>query len=206
MRGVLTVSILPLIALSCARAPTAPDVVEVCDGFAAWETSAYVLPYAVGSSYLVSHGNCEPLSSGGHNGVKKFGYDFDMAIGTPVLAARAGVVLQADESHLESEVSDTGNYVVVEHDDRTTALYGHITYNGVAVSAGDNVRAGTLIAYSGKTGNLENHPPQLHFSVQSCDPVSRGTAACPTLPVTFRNTDPNVDGLHAGRVYQAGPY
>ena len=58
------------------------------------ETSAYVLPYAVGSSYLVSHGNCEPLSSGGHNGVKKFGCDFDMAIGTPVLA---GVVLQADE-------------------------------------------------------------------------------------------------------------
>ena len=58
------------------------------------ETSAYVLPYAVGSSYLVSHGNGEPLSSGGHNGVKKFGCDFDMAIGTPVLA---GVVLQADE-------------------------------------------------------------------------------------------------------------
>lgn len=46
------------------------------------ETSAYVLLYAVGSSYLVSHGNCEPLSSGGHNGVKKFGCDFDMAIGT----------------------------------------------------------------------------------------------------------------------------
>jgi murein DD-endopeptidase MepM/ murein hydrolase activator NlpD len=138
--------------------------------------------------------------------VKKFGYDFDMAIGTLVLAARAGVVLQADESHLESEVSETGNYVIVEHEDRTTGLYGHLTYNGVAVSVGDSVRAGTVIGYSGKSGNLENHPPQLHFSVQSCDPVSRGTAGCPTLPVTFRNTDANPDGLQAGRIYQARPY
>lgn len=94
--------------------------------------------------------------------MKKFGYDFDMAIGTPALAARAGVVLHAEGSHLEGEVSETGN--------------------------------------------LGSLPPELHFSVQSCDPVLLGTQGCPTLPVTFRNTDPNPDGLHAGSVFRARPY
>lgn len=208
MRGLPTTLILCLTAASRARGSVAPDAVETCDGFAAWETSAYVLPYAVGSSYFVSQANCTPAGNeGGHRGVKKFGYDFDMLIGTPILAARAGVVLQVEESHVDGQIAFTGldNYVVVEHSDGTTALYGHMTYDGVAVSVGAPVEAGQVIAYSGNTGNTANNP-HLHFSVQSCDPVSRGTNGCPTLPVTFRNTDPNPDGLHVGRAYQARPY
>lgn len=85
---------------------------------------------------------------------------------------------------------------------RTTALYGHMTRDGVAVSVGASVEAGQVIAASGNTGNTANRP-HLHFSLQSCDPVSGGTSGCPTLPVSFRNTDPNPDGLQAGRVYQA---
>jgi murein DD-endopeptidase MepM/ murein hydrolase activator NlpD len=85
------------------------------------------------------------------------------------------------------------------------AAGGHCRFLGEVV-VGDAVRAGTLIGSSGRTGNLGNLPPQLHFSVQSCDPVSRGTAACPTLPVTFRNTDSNPNGLQAGRFYPARAY
>jgi len=208
MRKLLTTSLLCLSAAGCGGSPDAPTTLDICDGFAPWETSAFVLPYAVNSAYFVSQGNCSPVQSdGGHRGVKKFGYDFDMPIGTPVLAARGGVVLQVEESHFDGQIAFTGldNYVVITHDDGTADLYGHMTHDGVVVSIGDVVAAGQLIAYSGNTGNTANNP-HLHFSVQTCDPVSRGTANCPTLPVTFRNADPNPTGLQVGRVYQAHPY
>lgn len=204
MRHVLGMLTISLVVGSCASSPTSPDFNDVCEGFADWQASQYVLPYAVGSSYFLSAGNCQQ-KAGGHNGVKKFGYDFDMAIGTSVRAARAGVVLHTEQSHFdEGETSETGNYIVVLFEDGTNSLYGHLTHNGVAVTVGDTVQPGTLLGYSGKTGNTAT--PHLHFSVQSCDPVTLGTAACPTLPVTFRNTDPNPTGLQAGRVYPALPY
>jgi hypothetical protein len=39
-----------------------------------------------------------------------------------------------------------------------------------------------------------------------CDPVALGTANCPTLPMNFRNTEPNPQGFVRGRSYLAHPY
>jgi len=200
---------LSLTVMRCAAGPTAPDAVaETCIGFAPWQSSEYVLPFAVNASYVVSQANCTPIGSdGGHRGAKRFGYDFDMPIGTAIVAARAGVVLQVEQSHSDGQIAFTGfdNHLVIEHSDKTTALYGHMTRNGVAVRVGESVDAGQTVAFSGNTGNTGNIP-HLHFSVQSCDPVSRGTTGCPTLPVTFRNTDANPEGLQVRRSYQAQPY
>jgi murein DD-endopeptidase MepM/ murein hydrolase activator NlpD len=71
------------------------------------------------------------------------------------------------------------------------------------VEEGRAVRQGELIGQSGNTGNTGNRP-HLHFSAQVCDPVARGTAACPTLAINFRNTDPNPEGLIVNRSYRAG--
>src|SRR5262245_2830836 len=62
-----------------------------CGPCSDWKTSAYVLPYAVGTTRHVSQANC---STGGHRGPYKYGYDFVMPIGTTVTAARAGVVAE----------------------------------------------------------------------------------------------------------------
>lgn len=204
MRHLLEILTISLVVGSCAHSPTSPDGGEVCEGFADWHSSQYVLPYAVGSSYFLSGGNCE-VRAGGHKGVKKFGYDFDMVIGTSVRAARGGVVLHTEQSHFEGEISETGNYIVVLHEDGTNSLYGHLTHNGVAVAVGDQIQPGALLGSSGNTGNTGTSP-HLHFAVQSCDPVTLGTAACPTLPVTFRNTDPNPTGLQIGQTYPAYPF
>ena len=152
---------------------------------------------------MVEQGNCSPPGNG-HRGVTRFGYDFGMPIGTPVQAAREGTVRQVEESHRDGQVAATGsdNYIVLEQRDGTTALYGHLTANGAVVEVGDEVAARTVIGFSGNTGNTGGRP-HLHFSVQMCDPVSLGTAACPTLPVNFRNTDRNPNGLQAGRAYTA---
>src|SRR4051812_2980934 len=62
-----------------------------CGPFPDWKSSSYVLPYRAGTTYHVSQANC---STGGHQGAYKYAYDFVMPIGTPVSAARAGVVAE----------------------------------------------------------------------------------------------------------------
>jgi murein DD-endopeptidase MepM/ murein hydrolase activator NlpD len=182
------------------------DSTEACEGFGDWQSSPYVLPYAVGASYLLDQGNCSPPGNG-HRGVTKFGYDFLMPIGTPIYAARAGVVTQAIDSNFDGQVAATGfdNLVIIRHDDGTTTLYGHLTHDGAIVDIGDRVLQGALVGYSGNTGNSGNKP-HLHLSAASCDPSAFGTANCPTLPMNFRNTDANPQGLERGRSYAAHAY
>lgn len=67
---------------------------DSCNGYPDPQSSAYVLPYEVGSAYEVIQGNCAP--KGGvwsHFDTMKYAYDFGMPIGTPILASRAGTVI-----------------------------------------------------------------------------------------------------------------
>ena len=186
--------------------PTAPDSSEVCSGYPDWQSSPYVLPYPVGDAFAVIQGNCAAAGNG-HRDVNRYSYDFGMPIGTAFVAARGGTVVEVEQSHFDGQVAPTGldNYIVVRHDDGTAALYGHLTHDGAAVSVGDVVLQGAALGRSGNTGNTAN-VPHLHFSVQACDPVTGGSAACPTVPSTFRNTDANPQGLQVGRTYRALPY
>jgi murein DD-endopeptidase MepM/ murein hydrolase activator NlpD len=203
MHRLLPVVLLTLIA-ACASSPTAPGTLEECEGFGDWRASPYVLPYPAGAAYRVDQGNCSAPGNG-HRGVTRFGYDFQMPIGSPITAARGGTVIHVEQSHFDGQVAAAGfdNWIVLLHDDGTTGLYGHITHDGATVVEGQVIAQGTLIGRSGNTGNTANKP-HLHFSVAPCDPVGRGTAACPTSPLNFRNTDENPKGLVEGRSYVAG--
>lgn len=87
-----------------------------------------------------------------------------MPIGTSVSAARAGVVIHVVESHFDGEVAATGfdDYLLLQHADGTTGLYGHVMHDGVLVEVGEAVAQGMVIARSGNTGNTGNKP-HLHF-------------------------------------------
>src|SRR5687767_10006197 len=115
----------------CGGSPTAPGPMEACTGYPDWQASAYVLPYAVGAAFRVSQGNCSPPGNG-HRGSERYAYDFDMPIGTPFVAVRAGLVIHVETSHVDGQVAATGldNYIVVRHDDGTYAVYGHLTGGG----------------------------------------------------------------------------
>lgn len=96
--------------------------------------------------------------------------DFAADIGTPVLAARAGTVMQ-----VESDFSKAGlkrekyggraNFVRILHDDGTMALYAHMATDGVYVRVGQKVELGQRIGLSGNTGFTTG--PHLHFVVQA---------------------------------------
>jgi hypothetical protein len=170
-----------------------------CGPFPDWKTSAYVLPYAVGSTRQVSQANC---SAGGHRGPYKYAYDFVMPIGTTVTAARAGVVAEIRMKFRDGQRGEAeSNWVKIRHADGTIAAYSHLTERGALVKIGDRVVAGQPIGLSGNTGNTGGLP-HLHFHLCACsEPVD-----CGTLPVTFRNTDANPDGLQARHGYSALPF
>lgn len=93
--------------------------------------------------------------------------DFAMPEGTPVVAARAGVVVAVEWRHAAGGASrallDKGNFVRVRHADGTIATYAHLAHAGVAVEPGEFVAAGRILGYSGATGYASG--PHLHFAV-----------------------------------------
>lgn len=95
--------------------------------------------------------------------------DFAAAIGTVVLAAREGVVMQLEQrAGASGGHGDEANFVRILHDDGSMAVYAHLQANRVLVRLGQRVRRGQPIALSGNTGNSSG--PHLHFAVQ----VNRG--------------------------------
>ncbi len=96
--------------------------------------------------------------------------DFAAEIGTPVIAARAGTVMEVEadfaQAGLDAEIyAGRANFVRIVHDDGTMALYAHLDANGVLVRVGQRVRKGQAIGLSGNTGFTAG--PHLHFTVQA---------------------------------------
>jgi hypothetical protein len=85
------------------------------------------------------------------------GIDLAAPVGTPVLAAKDGVVLYADNT-----VKGYGNMVVLSHDGDLLTAYAHTSV--LLVHKGDHVRAGQMIARVGQTGHAT--APHLHFEVR----------------------------------------
>lgn len=155
----------------------------------------YALPYPQGDKHLLVQGYNSWFS---HKG--RLGLDFKMKKGSPILAARNGVVLRVQESFTTGGVGKKyygkANSVVIRHEDGTQALYGHLKQNGALVQPGDTVRQGQLIAYSGSTGYSAF--PHLHFSVWNAGANGRRML----LPTRFY-TRKGVMYLKPGKWYKA---
>ncbi len=99
----------------------------------------------------------------------RYALDFIVPIGTPVLAARGGIVMETvtnfDRAGQNAKVyAGRANFIRILHDDGSMGLYAHLKENGVAVSPGQRVGVGEMIGYSGNTGFSSG--PHLHFALQ----------------------------------------
>lgn len=121
----------------------------------------YPLPWASGQ-FKVSQGPGGRFSHQDEKG--RHAVDIAMPVGTPVVAARDGIVVSLDQHQREGNGSKAGNYVRILHDDGTMSVYLHLKQNGVVVSEGQKVKAGDMIAHSGNTGSSTG--AHLHFVVQ----------------------------------------
>jgi murein DD-endopeptidase MepM/ murein hydrolase activator NlpD len=84
------------------------------------------------------------------------GIDIAPPFGTPIHAAKAGVVI------LAGWVSGYGNYTLIDHGGGLVTGYGHQSRLGVTV--GQTVAQGQVIGYEGSTGNSTG--PHVHFEVR----------------------------------------
>jgi len=117
----------------------------------------------------------------------RFALDIAMPEGTPVLAARDGIVLD-EASGFDGHSQDPAarrrtNYVRLLHSDGTMTLYAHLRSHSVRVMPGQRVRAGEHLADSGNTGYSTG--PHLHFAVQRND--GRRLVA---IPFTLMGAEP----------------
>jgi murein DD-endopeptidase MepM/ murein hydrolase activator NlpD len=162
-----------------------------CGGYDDWQSSPYVLPYAISERYEIYQGNC---TWGGHHGPYQYSYDFLMPIGTTVTAVRDGLVIGIEDGFPEG--GPVENWVAIQHEDGTVASYSHL--HSLLIYIGDEVNAGDPVGLSGNTGQTGG-VPHLHFHVAPC----LHAEDCGTLPVTFSNTDANPDGLVEDLIYEA---
>ncbi|MFO3703558.1 M23 family metallopeptidase [Xanthomonas codiaei] len=97
-----------------------------------------------------------------------YAVDFTLPQGTPVLAAREGVVMELRQDVTDGSADDPaaggGNLVRLLHADGSMALYAHLAPGGVAVRLGQRVDTGERLGASGNTGY--STAAHLHFSVQ----------------------------------------
>lgn len=160
----------------------------------------YRLPYASGKSYRVIQGYGSRFS---HTGLEQFATDFRMPEGTPVHAARGGIVARIEEGNSvgcwRPGCGKHANFVVILHDDGTTGEYYHLQKDGALVDVGERVFAGQEIALSGNTGHTTI--PHLHFAVYR--PVEWGKTQ--SIAVRFATADGLIERTQRGGKYLATP-
>lgn len=126
------------------------------------DTYIYELPYAKGTSYKVVQGYGGIFS---HKNTAAI--DFEMPIGTPIMAARDGVVYAYKDNNDEggpfAKYKRKANFIMIQHNDSSIGCYWHLQKNGVLVKSG-KVKKGQQIGLSGATGFVFR--PHLHFSVK----------------------------------------
>ncbi|MET0609800.1 peptidoglycan DD-metalloendopeptidase family protein [Pseudomonas caspiana] len=121
----------------------------------------YPLPW-VGGPFRLSQG---PNGKYSHFGPKgRYAMDIAMPEGTPIIAARGGVVVKIENDQTGKGSNPSGNFVRILHDDGTMGVYLHLMRGSVSVKEGQHVVVGSALARSGNTGNSSG--PHLHFVVQ----------------------------------------
>lgn len=125
--------------------------------------------------------NPQVYSGHGHSGI-----DLAASPGTPIHAARAGVVLGTGNTDLTCPNASFGKWIFIKHDDGLSTLYAHLA--SFTVTQGQAVATGQVIGYSDTTGYATG--PHLHFGVYASsgsEIASFASSACKgkiyTMPV-----------------------
>ena len=158
---ILLIGAVFIASCSVSKNPQRTQIRKLQKGIIKEDTSfVYSLPYEKGKKHLLVQGYFSHFS---HK--ERAALDFKMKRGTPVLAARGGVVVRVKEDGNKGgwnkKYRPFGNVIVIQHEDGSRAGYWHLQYNGALVNVGDTVKQGQQIGLSGKTGYTLF--PHLHF-------------------------------------------
>ena len=126
----------------------------------------YTPPFAAGQRFRIGQAFNGAFSH--QNAENRYAVDLSLPLGTPIRAAREGVVMEFASDFLDGGTDDKyrtrANAVRILHADGTMALYAHLQPDSVRVRPGQTVQRGTWLANSGNTGFSTG--PHLHFVIQ----------------------------------------
>lgn len=159
--GIFTVSELPPQSLNHLQLETfvgAPSRMQA---------HIYQIPFSKYADWTISQGFHGKASH--DDALNEYAVDFDIPFGTPVVAARSGIVMEVvdefpDSGKLRKSDYEHANIIRILHADGSMAVYGHLLQNSAVVTAGQRLTAGTVIAQSGNSGYTNGS--HLHFAVQ----------------------------------------
>lgn len=133
-----------------------------------------------------------------------YSWDFEVPIGTPVVAAQSGKVIGIwepnDGNGCNSKYLHLGHYIRILHADGTIAQYVHINSQ---VEVGDIVEKGQIIAVTAKNGWICAPHWHLHFGIyRSTREINAPDNK--TIPVYFESIEGGL--LKARQRYKAPNY
>ncbi len=157
---------------------------------------AYAIPFLAGEEHPIIQGFGGAFS---HTASNEFAIDFECPEGTPVVAARDGVVVAVNDgvtgNGTTAEWTDYAhtNFALVLHDDGTIAQYMHLSPGAVDVHPGQRVARGEYLGRSGNTGYSTT--PHLHFQVMTSAFDGLGAVSFPfALRIAPRIQEEPVEG------------
>jgi hypothetical protein len=127
--------------------------------------------YPISGRITSRSGKIRTKSGGGTRPHK--GVDIAAPIGTPVYAAKSGVVVDTFQGRFGTRTtrrtggsggqgSGYGTALCIKHDNGLVTLYAHM--NSLNVRVGQSVQQGQVVGTSGRTG-IVNSQPHLHFEI-----------------------------------------
>lgn len=152
---------------------------------------AYRLPYLDGQAFVISQAANGPKTT--HADPSHWNaVDIGMPDGTPVVAARDGVVVDVvtdnTEGGLDPAYLNKANSVMILHSDNTVGTYAHLAPGPSPVWVGRRVAAGEVIGTSGHTGYGSG--PHLHFCVSRLVVGASGDPSEQCVPFMFTTGQP----------------
>lgn len=159
----------------------------------------YTLPFKSGTTHRTLQGYFGKYS---HLHPLEFAVDFEMKKGTPVYAARGGIVFETkDNSRIsgkDKSFKEKANYIKIKHFDGSIGYYAHLKYKGVLVRVGQKVKAREKIGLSGCTGWCDG--AHLHFEVHK---ILKKKPYRKTLPIVFKTREGEVSNIERQKAYTA---
>jgi len=146
----------------------------------------YRLPFRRGAVALVIQEPTGVLTTH-RDALNRYAIDFAVPLGTPVLAARAGTVIEIRDAFIEGradrKLAEKTNLVSIMHADGTFAQYVHLAPHSIPVHPGERVEAGQLIGKSGNSGFAGG--PHLHFDLRRARIGANDNVVQESLPFSF---------------------
>ncbi len=167
----------PLLALFVALfvAVAATAVTSTADA-----TPPLYTPFPCGTTYGVTQGH----NTGSHTDNGSWAWDIGIPVGGEVASPADGVIrsirMDSTSGGCSNAYASDANYVVVDFQDGTEALFLHLQAGSSSLQVGDPVKQGDVVGAVGLTGWVCG--AHLHFQIQQ---TCASPWWCPSVPASF---------------------